>query len=353
MRTPLLVVTVLVAAACRSAATPAPAAKAGPAPGGDAVLARVDGEPIRAAEVDAAVRGGLIRAEVEYRQSQHQLRSEALSELIDARLVAKRARAEGVTEEALIEREVTAKVAPASEAELRAVYEHARRRGEELPPFEEIRGEVERFVRQGRLGEALDDFHRRLRAAAKVEELMPPLLLPRVEVEAVGPSVGPAHAPVTIVAFSDYECPFCKRAEPAVKTVLESYGDKVRLIYREFPLPNHRRAHKASEAALCAHDQGKYWQMQDRLFANQEALAVEDLKGYARDVGLDGERFDRCLDGGDKAAEIAASIRAGDAAGVAGTPAFFINGRPLPGAVSVERFREVIDAELASSGTNP
>jgi predicted DsbA family dithiol-disulfide isomerase len=351
---PLTLALVVLLTACRSAApststSTATATAATPEP--RTVLARVDGEEILAADVDESIRGGLIRADAEHQQSVHQLRSEALSDLIDARLVARQARKEGVTEDALIAREVTAKVSAPTEGELHAVYDRAREEGQELPPFDDVRPEVVRFVTQSRMRAALDEFHGRLRAAAKVENLMPPLLLPKVPVEAVGPSLGATDAPVTIVAFSDYECPFCKRAEPAVKSVLESYAGKVRLVYREFPLPNHRHAQKASEAALCAHDQGKYWQMQEKLFANQSALAVEDLKTYARGVGLDSERFDRCLDAGDKRGDIEKSIRAGDAAGVSGTPAFFINGRPLSGAASIERFKEIIDAELASAGT--
>ena len=347
---PTLLGLILCVTACGSSAPPAPAAASGSAPAPRTVLARVDGEDILAGDVDESVRGGLIRADAEHQQSVHNLRSEALSDLIDAKLVARQAKKEGITEDALIAREVTAKVATPTETELRAVYARAKEDGQELPPFDDIRPEIERYVRQSGMRDALEAFHTRLRAEAKVENLMPPLLLPKVAVETVGPSLGAADAPVTIVAFSDYECPFCKRAEPAVKSVLESYGGKVRLVYREFPLPNHRHAQKASEAALCAHDQGKYWQMQDKLFANQDALALEDLKGYARGVGLDSARFDRCLDGGDMAGEIEKSIRAGDAAGVSGTPAFFINGRPLYGAASIERFKELIDAELASTG---
>jgi protein-disulfide isomerase len=339
----------LLLAACGSggAARPGPTA-ASAHPDAQAVVARIDGHEIRAGEVDALVRGGLIRAEVQYQESRHELRKQALDELINERLLQRKARAEGITAEALLERDVHAKVARPTEAELKEVYENVKKSGEELPPFEKIRGDVERYVTQQRMREALDHYHEALRAGAKIETSLPPPELPRVEVAAVGPTLGAADAPVTIVAFSDYECPFCRRAEPAVKSVLEAYGDKVRLVYREYPLPNHRFAQKASEAALCAHDQGKYWQMQEKLFANQDELGVGSLKDYARAVGLDATRFDGCLDSGAKAASIEADVRAGDAAGVTGTPAFFVNGRPLYGAASFEKFKEIIDRELAA-----
>ncbi len=337
------------AAACRSAATPRATGSAAGDNQPPSVMARLDGQPILSTEVDATVRGPLARADAEYRQGVYDLRKQALGELIDAKLVARQARAQGVTEDQLLDREVKSKVAAPTDAELHAVYDQAKAQGQELPPFDDIKDEVVKFVRQEKMRQALDDYHQRLRASAKIEVLVPPLLLPRVAVDASGPSLGAADAPVTIVAFSDYECPVCRRAEPSVKSVLEAYGGKVRLVYREFPLPNHPHAQKASEAALCAHDQGKYWQMQEKLFANQQALAVENLKSYARAIGLDGARFDHCLDGGDKVEAVAASIRAGDQAGVGGTPAFFINGRPLTGVASPERFKEIIDAELAGS----
>jgi protein-disulfide isomerase len=292
------------------------------------------------------VRGGLVRAEVQYQEGRYELRKQALDELINERLVQRQAKKEGLEADKLLERDVHSKVPAASDDDLRAVYEQAKRGGDDLPPFEQIKPQVAVFVRQQRLREALDAYHEKLRSAAKISTSLPPPKLPRVDVEAAGPSLGADDAPITIVAFSDYECPFCRRADPAVKSVLEAYGAKVRLVYKEYPLPNHRHAQKASEAALCAHDQGKYWQMHDKLFANQDSLAVANLKDYARDVGLDGDKFDRCLDGGEKVEAILASMRAGDAAGVSGTPSFFINGRPLYGAASYEKFKEIIDREL-------
>ena len=146
--------------------------------------------------------------------------------------------------------------------------------------------------------------------------------------------------------FSDFECPFCVRAEEAVKQVMAAYPGKVRLVYRDYPLPFHARAQKASEAALCAGDQGKYWEMHEKLFANQKALEVGQLKQHAKDLGLTTDKFDKCLDSGEKAKIVDASKKAGEEAGVNGTPAFFINGRPLSGAQPFEKFKEIIDHEL-------
>jgi protein-disulfide isomerase len=326
--------------------TPASETPAGLPP--ETVVARIDGEAVTAAELDQQVKGPLTRADIEYRERVHELRSQGLEQLVDRRLLEREAKKEGMTPEALLEREVAAQLGQPSDEDVRALYDQAVAAGQRLPPLEAIRGEVAEFLVNRQREEKLDDFHGRLRADAKIEVLLPAPILPRVEVDATGPSIGAADAPVTIVAFSDYECPFCQKADPAVKQVLEAYKGKVRLVYREFPLPNHPHAQKASEAALCAHDQGKYWEMHDRLFENQHALGVEALKGYARDLALDGERFDHCLDSDAKRADVKAGLKAGEMAGVSGTPAFFVNGRLLSGAVPFERFKEVIDAELAA-----
>jgi protein-disulfide isomerase len=174
------------------------------------------------------------------------------------------------------------------------------------------------------------------------------LKAPRHEVAAEGPSKGPATAPITIVEFSDFECPFCVKAEDTVKKVLDAYPGKIRLVYRDFPLPFHPSAQKAAEAAQCAGDQGKYWDMHEKLFANQKALEPAALKGYAKDLKLDQAKFDKCLDSGEKAKVVETNKKAGEKLGVTGTPAFFINGIQLTGAQPFEEFKSVIDQELAS-----
>src|SRR5262249_23219909 len=146
--------------------------------------------------------------------------------------------------------------------------------GRQLPPFEQVKDQIVDFLKNQKKEAALKSYTEGLRKEAKVEKLLPPLLLPKIEVEAVGPTRGEQNAPITIVEFSDYECPFCSRAEPTVKDVMDLYKGKIRLVYREFPLPMHPHAQKASEAALCANDQGKFWEMHEKLFANQRSLEV-------------------------------------------------------------------------------
>ena len=144
--------------------------------------------------------------------------------------------------------------------------------------------------------------------------------------------LGKKDAPVTIIEFSDYQCPYCKRAAtqtfPKIKEEFVEQG-KVKYVFRDFPLEFHKDAGKASEAAECAGDQGKYWEMHDKIFENQRSLKVPDLKGYAKDIGLKTSKFDKCLDSNKYTEEVALDLEAGKAAGVAATPSFIV-GRSSP-----------------------
>jgi protein-disulfide isomerase len=168
-----------------------------------------------------------------------------------------------------------------------------------------------------------------------------------VDVEATDPVKGPMSAPITIVEYSDYQCPFCARVNPTLDRIIQTYGDKVRIVFKDFPLPNHAEAPKASEAAHCAGEQGKYWELHDRLFANQQALHIPQIKQYAAALELDMNAFNQCLDSGKHASRVAENMKAGEALGVASTPTLYVNGRPVVGAQPFEFFKAIIDEELA------
>lgn len=151
---------------------------------------------------------------------------------------------------------------------------------------------------------------------------------------------------VTILEYSDFQCPYCARAENTMKEIKKAYGDRVEIIFKHFPLPFHSYAEKAAEASECARDQGKFWEYHDMLFENQNKLDVDSLKKYATKLGLDREKFDSCLDNGEKADIVKSNYDEGVSKGVSGTPTFFINGRKLVGAQPFEKFKSVIDSEL-------
>jgi protein-disulfide isomerase len=164
------------------------------------------------------------------------------------------------------------------------------------------------------------------------------------------PVKGPASAPITVVAFSDFQCPFCSRAVPTVKQLETDYAGKIKIVFKQFPLPFHDKAHLAAEAALAAKDQGKFWQMHDKLFANQQALDRASLEKYAQELGLDMAKFKAALDSGKYKDKVDAEDREGAAVGVTGTPTFFVNGTRLVGAQPIDAFKAVIDKELKSKG---
>ena len=164
-----------------------------------------------------------------------------------------------------------------------------------------------------------------------------------------GPSFGPANAPVTIVEFSDFQCPFCSRVVPTMKKIKETFGKKVRVVWRNYPLPFHQDAPGAAEAALAANAQGKFWEMHDKMFENQRALDRASLERYASEIGLDVARFKADLDGGRYKSAVKADTDYGNSlpGGGMGTPTFFINGRKLAGAYPYEKFEQLIKEALA------
>jgi protein-disulfide isomerase len=318
------------------------------APDPKAVVARVDGAPVTAGEMMAEAKAPLANAEKQFLEEVHAQKGRAIDRIVEKRLLEARAKKEGLTVEALLDREVASKVPEPADAVLQAIYDQTKAGGRPLPPFPDVKAEIAAFVKGQTAQEVRQGFLVRLRAESKIESLLPPLLLPKVTFVADGPSRGEPKAPVTIVEFSDYECDFCGRAEEVVRRVLAEYGGRVRLVHQPFPLAGHPRAPKAAEAALCAGEQGRYWDMHDSLFATQAALGVDDLKGRARTLQLDAPKFDACLDSGRMAPVVETSRKLGEGIGVNATPAFYINGRPLSGSQPFERFKELVDHELAA-----
>ena len=279
-----------------------------------------------------------------------ELRRAAVDELIARGLVEREAKARGVSVEELSKAEVDAKVAPVTEDEKKAVYEAQKARLTGKSEAEGMRL-VEQDLQQRRLGERRRVVVAELRAKGGVKILIEPK---RVAVSVDDdPARGPKTAPVTILEFSDFQCPYCSRVEPTLKQIEERYGDKVRIVFRDYPLNIHPFAAKAAEAAACANEQGKFWEMHDKLFANQQKLTVDDLKGYAASIGLDAAGFDQCLDSGKHTEEWKKDLAEGTQYGVTGTPAFFVNGRFLNGAVPYDKFTAMIDEELERAGIPP
>lgn len=311
-------------------------------------VAKIGGVVVTNGELEESAKAELKRIDQEYQEQLYQVKQQALDRLIVNRLLEAKAKAAGKSADDYFKSEVTSKIADPTPAEMQAFYDQAKASGRELPPLDQIKDQLSNFLKQQKMQGATQAFYDKLKAEGKVEVMLPRFRPARVDVEAKGPSRGPANAPITIVEFSDYECPFCGRAEESITKVMTTYPDKVRVVYRDLPLPMHKNAPKAAEAAHCAGDQGKYWDMHAKLFANQRALEIANLKTYAKDLKLDSAKFDKCLDSGDKAKVVAENQKAGEALGINGTPAFFVNGILISGAQPFEVFKELIDEELAS-----
>ena len=164
------------------------------------------------------------------------------------------------------------------------------------------------------------------------------------------PVKGPKNAPVTIVAFSDFQCPFCSRVVPTLHDLEKQYGNKVKIAFKHQPLPFHPNARPAAAASMAANEQGKFWEMHDKLFANQGALDRQNLEKYAQELGLDMGKFKAAMDGNKFDALITKDSTEGTAIGANGTPTFFINGRQLVGAQPIDQFKAIIDDELKKKG---
>jgi protein-disulfide isomerase len=162
------------------------------------------------------------------------------------------------------------------------------------------------------------------------------------------PSYGPENSPVTVVEFSDFECPYCSMAATAVNELKTKYGDRVRFVFRQFPLDFHKKAHLTAQASLAAHAQGKFWEFHDKVFANQKAIERADLEKYAEEIGLDMDKFKKALDEGTYKAAVDADLALGKEVFVGGTPTMFINGERVQNPSDVPGVSTMIDKALGS-----
>jgi protein-disulfide isomerase len=328
--------------ATTATASPAPAASPRATVSGAGVVAEVNGAPILASELDAKAAGRLVRV----RQEEYELRKQALDELIAERLVAAEAARRKVSPEELVRQEVDAKAVTLPQAQIETVYEQnksrfaGQTREQALSRIREVLGERAREERRAA-------WEKELRDAARVAVRLD---VPRaaVAIPAGAPSTGPADAPVTIVEFTDYQCPYCHHAQAVVDQLLSRYSGRIRFVHLDFPLDGHPGAVPAARAARCAGEQGRFWEYHRDLMTAPGSLDAADLARRADALRLDRSSFDACVSSARHDTAIHASFRQGEELGVSGTPAYFVNGRLVAGARPIESFTEIIDEELAT-----
>jgi protein-disulfide isomerase len=283
------------------------------------------------------------RLDVTFARARQSLIETELGKLIDAKVLELEAVAGHTTPAALL---TAIKPAAIAESESKAFYDARKDQIEQ--PYEAVAAQIRQHLQAQADEKAsrryLDSLRTKYHATTSLEPLREP-------VATTGPQRGAAGAAVTIVEFSDFECPFCARFTPVLAQLQSRYPGKVRVVYRYFPLASiHPDAQKAAEAAVCADRQGKFWPMHDALFADQTALGIAQLKATASRLGLDVPRFDECLDGGAGAAVVAADQAAGEDLAIASTPSSFVNGRFVKGAWTFDQMQTLVEDELRRGG---
>ncbi len=331
----------LIAAAAVFAVPAFPAATAGSGP----VLAEIGSHKITQQEVDSKIKIQLYDA-----------RKEAVDHMVDDYLLQQAAKKEKLSVSDYLKREIDDKVAAeVNDAAGRKFYDDNKDKIPALKAagsYDKIKDRLIPALRQHDEQQQREQLLARLRKQGGVKILLEE---PRVNLNpsAAGhPTLGPNNAPVTVVEFGDFQCPFCKRSEDAVKAIRNKYGDRVRLVFMDFPLSFHAHAMQAASAARCAGGQGKFWEYHDALFADQPKLGPGDLKATAKKLGLDAAKFNACFDKGQYDEAIRKDLDEGHKLNVNGTPTFFIDGRELVGAQPPESFESIIDQELAKTGAH-
>ena len=283
------------------------------------------------------------------RENLYKLEKQKLEEYISAFLLTREAKRRGVSVETVLDEEVNSKILPVGDDEIDVFYKSNRARI--AVELDKVREQLRSYLRNQKIEAQKTLFFESLRSKAKVVTYLKPPPVFRADLPVAGePFKGSENAAVTIVKFEDFQCPFCKQVQPTFNVLLSRYDGKVRLVHKDLPLESiHPRARQAAEAARCAYEQGKFWEYHDKLYANSPKASTDELKGYAKEVGLNVDSFDRCFASGKYKAVVQQDLKEGAQLGLTGTPTFFINGREISGNQPLEAFEAIIDEELVAA----
>lgn len=308
------------------------------------VLATVNDKQITINDIETSLRPLIFNVQ----EQVYSLRKQDLELKVNDTLLSQEAQKKGITTRALLDTEVSAKVPAVTEAQAQAFYTENKDRisGD----FAQTKAQIIQYMQEGKEREATLAFAEQLRRASKIEINLTAPESPTFSIATDDqPAKGSPNALVTIVEFTDFECPSCAQQHPVLERIVSEFGDRIRLVVRDFPLSQHANAHKAAEAAEAAREQGKYWEYVSVLFRNQSALGVDKLKQYASEIGLDRTRFDAALNSGKFAEKIQRDLLDGRRLGVNGTPTFFVNGKRVSDR-SYEGLKATIEAMLKPEG---
>ena len=301
-------------------------------------LALVNGEPLTSEELNQREGNHLLQARYQYYQAQRK----ALDELIDQHVLEQEANRQGISVDELIKHEVDDKLKDPTEDQLQVYYEGM----DAKEPYEKMREKILEHIRDSRRSKLRAAYLEDLRLKANIiVQLAPPTASVQASNEAG--SEGKSDAPVQLVEFADYQCPYCQKVNADVNKLVVDYAGKVSVIYKDFPLPMHPFAEKAAEAARCAGEQGNFWEYHNMLFKDKK-LELLDLKQQAKALRLNEDKFDQCLDSGRQAASVEKDRQEGVNLGLSGTPSFFLNGHFFSGAVDYTTLRQMVDQQLTA-----
>lgn len=310
------------------------------------VLALVNGQPITANDVETSLQPLLARVQEEM----YKLWQNELTLRINDTLLQQEAQKQKLTPTALLNAAIKAQAAPVTEADAQHFYEQNKERvsGE----FAQVKDQIRQYLQQREERKVEEALAAKLRQAATVQVFLTAPATPALTIATDDqPMKGKAEATITIVEFTDFQCPSCAQAQPIIEQVLKEYDGKVKLVVRDFPLEKHAEAFKAAEAAEAARVQGKYWDYIAMLFQNQAALTPDKLKEYAVQLKLNAAQFNAALDTGTFADKVQRDLQDGWRLGVSGTPTLFVNGRRVTES-SYAALKAAIEAALVIIGNN-
>lgn len=324
--------------------------------GDPATVATFNGSAITEADLEKAAARDLEQLELQriqmntnYLRTKHQILETVLANLLEEKVFEAEAAKRGVSKEAFLAKDLEGKVNEPSSQDINNFYEANKQKIGQ--PLAQVSGQIQQYLKAEKYNNARRELAARLKAGYGITIALQPI---RSNVETAGsPSLGPADAPVTLVEFSDFQCPYCSRYSTTLNDLLAKYGKEVRLVYRQFPLSQiHPFAEKAAEASLCAADQGHFWEMHDLMFQGQAQLSEADLRAKAARLQINMDTFSQCLLSDKYAAKVRQDQQEGQRLGITGTPALFINGRFLSGALSLDDLARIIDEELHSKNAS-
>lgn len=309
----------------------------------EGLAAKIGDMEVSNAELQDGIESELYEAESKV----FEIKFNKLKSLLLQKYIDKDSRKQGLSNDEFLEKYIASNVV-ISDKEIDAFIKDQNIPAEHINP--QVREKIKSYLEMERKKEAVDKWLAEQTKKTPVEVYIAKPRRPTFEVN-VGnaPFAGGKDAKVTIVEFSDFQCPFCAKGADLLKDIKKKYGNKVKVVFKNFPLPFHNHAEKAAVAGLCANEQSvdQFWKMHDAMFANQEALDEAGLKNTAKKIGLKMDQFEKCLSENKYLAQVKADMEDGKKAKVKSTPTFFINGQVINGAQPMEVFAEAIDEELA------